>query len=125
LAGMEELGMLAQVATPAQVFVPYFVESQLSEYLRLAAVIRQAGFGVEVYPEAKKLGQQLKYADRKGFHIALIVGEDELAQNVCQLKDLFSGESKSVPVRFDAPLIDAQELIAALRERLAGGKSEE
>ena len=77
-----------------------------------------------MYPEAKKLGQQLKYADRKGFRVALIVGEDELAQNVCQLKDLSSGESTSVRVRFDATQFDAGELIAALRERLAGGKSD-
>ena len=35
------------------------------------------GVGVEFYPEPKKLGGQLKYADRRGFRLAIIVGEDE------------------------------------------------
>ena len=36
--------------------------------------LRAAGIGVEVFPDPKKLGQQLKYADRRGFRIALIAG---------------------------------------------------
>ena len=52
--------------------------------------MRAAGIGVEVYPEPKKLGQQLKYADRRGFRLALIAGENELAAGTCQIKDLAS-----------------------------------
>jgi histidyl-tRNA synthetase len=120
LSGMEELGMLAQVSTPAEVFVPCFAAEHLAGYLRLAAQVRRAGFGVEVYPEAKKLGQQLKYADRKGFRVALIVGEDEIEQRICQVKDMTSGESKSVPVDFDSPQFHPAELIAELRQMLEG-----
>ena len=36
--------------------------------------LRAAGIGVEVFPDPKKLGQQLKYADRRGFRVALIAG---------------------------------------------------
>ncbi len=60
LAAMEELGMIEKVATPAPVFIPYFDPSRLHDYLKLAAVLRAAGIGVEVFPEPKKLGQQLK-----------------------------------------------------------------
>ena len=74
LAAMEELGMVEKVATPAPVFIPYFDEDRLHDYLRLAAALRAAGIGVEVFPEPKKLGQQLKYADRRGFRVALIAG---------------------------------------------------
>ena len=62
----------------------------------MAARLRAAGLGVEVYPEAKKLGQQLKYADRRGFRVAVIVGSNEFAAGECQLKDLVSGESRGV-----------------------------
>lgn len=96
LAAMEELGMLAKVTTPAEVFIAYFVADRLTDYLRLAAHLRAAGIGVELYPEPKRLGQQLKYADRRGFRIALIAGEDELAAGTCQVKDLASGESQAV-----------------------------
>lgn len=112
LAAMEELGMIAKVSTPAPVFVAYFVESRLADYLRIAGWLRAGGIGAEVYPDPKKLGQQLKYADRRGFRLAVIAGDDEFAQGVVQLKDLASGESASVS------LAEA-ELVAAARARLA------
>jgi len=48
---------------------------------------------VELYPDSKKLGQQLKYADQRGYQLAVIAGPDELSQDACQVKDLRSGES--------------------------------
>ena len=60
------------------------------------ARLRAAGIGVEVYPEPKKLGQQLKYADRRGFRVALIAGENEFAAGQCQVKKLATGESVTV-----------------------------
>jgi histidyl-tRNA synthetase len=101
LAAMEELGMIPKVSTPAEVFVVYFVAERLNDYLRLAARLRAAGFGVELYPEAKRLGHQLKYADRRGFKVAVIAGEDELAAGNCQIKSLASGESVTVPLAGD------------------------
>jgi histidyl-tRNA synthetase len=114
LAGMEELGMLPKVLTPAEIFIPYFDENRLHEYLHLAAKLRAAGFGVEVYPEAKKLGQQLKYADRRGFRVALVAGENEFAAGTIQIKNLTTATSETVPLTDGAV-----ELIAALRRLLA------
>ncbi len=102
LAAMEELGTVEKVATPAPVFIPYFDRDRLHDYLRLAAALRAAGIGVEVYPEPKKLGQQLKYADRRGFRIALIAGQQEFERGVCQLKDLATASQQDVPLEPDA-----------------------
>lgn len=113
LAAMEELGMLTKVTTPADVFVVYFVADRLHDYLRLAARLRAAGWRVEVYPEAKKLGQQLKYADRRGFKAAIIAGEDELAAGNCQIKNLTSGESTTVPLESDVAAVLQQMLLPA------------
>jgi len=102
LAGMEELGMIEKVATPAPVLVTYFDKTRLHDYLKLAAAIRAAGIGVEVFPDPKKLGQQLKYADRRGFRVALIAGENEFTAGTCQVKDLESGDKQDVPLEDDA-----------------------
>jgi len=110
LAAMEELGMVEKVATPAPVFIPYFDRNRLGDYLKLAATLRAAGFGVEVFPEPKKLGQQLKYADRRGFRVAIIAGENEFSAGTCQLKDLAAASQADVPLE-----ADARSLIAALR----------
>ncbi|MEM9186313.1 MAG: histidine--tRNA ligase [Planctomycetota bacterium] len=98
LAAMETLKLLPASKTPAPVFIPYFAADRLGDYLKLAAAFRAAGFGVELYPEPKKLGKQLQYADKKGFRLALIAGPDEFQAGVCQVKDLATGESKQVPI---------------------------
>jgi histidyl-tRNA synthetase len=98
LSAMETLKLIEPVRTPAEVFIPYFSESHLSDYFRLAAELRAAGLGVEVYPEPKKLGRQLQYADKRGFRVALVAGDDEFAAGQCQVKNLASGESTTVPL---------------------------
>jgi len=114
LAAMEELSLIEKVHTPAEVFLAYFDEQRLHDYLALAARLRSAGINVELHCEARRLGQQLKYADRRGFRVALIAGENEWAENRCQVKDLASGATR------DASLAnDAAEVIAAVREILA------
>jgi histidyl-tRNA synthetase len=111
LAGMEELGMLPKVTTPADVFIPYFDANRLHDYLRLAAKLRAAGFGVEVFAEPKKLGQQLKYADKRGFRAAVIAGENEFNSGSVQVKNLSNTASQTVPLSGNA-----EELIAALKK---------
>jgi histidyl-tRNA synthetase len=115
LAAMEELKLIEPVRTPAEVFVPFFAATRLGDYLRLAAELRSAGLGVEVYPEPKKLGKQLQYADKRGFRIALVAGDDEFAAGECQVKNLASGESTTVSLANGAAAV-----IAEIRRVLAG-----
>lgn len=110
LAALEELGMLDKVRTPAPVLIAWFDKERLDDYLRLAATLRAAGIGVEVYPEPKKLGHQLQYADRRGFRVALIAGQREFDAGICQLKDLQSGQS------VEASATDPAALVAAVRK---------
>ena len=98
LAAMDELEMIDKVRTPADILVVYFEKDRLNKYLEIAADLRQAGWAVEVFPEAKKMGKQLKYADVRGFQYALIAGGDELERNVCQIKNLQTGESIEYPL---------------------------
>lgn len=109
LAAMQKLNMLPDVQTSAPVFVPLFDKDHLNTYLAMAQAVRQAGIGVEVFPDAKRLGKQLQYADRKGFALALIAGEDEFAAGMCQIKDLRNSTTQQVPwtAENSQPLIDA------------------
>lgn len=102
LAAMEQLGMIEKVATPAPVLVAFFDPARLHDYLRLARAIRAAGIGAEVYPEPRKLGHQLRYADRRGCRAAVIAGSQEFDAGHCQLKDLGSGNQQTVPLEPDA-----------------------
>jgi len=114
LAAMEELGVLEKRGSTAPVFLPFFDAAHLADYLRLAGRLRAAGIGVELYPEPKKLGAQLKYADRLGFRVALILGDDEWKRASATVKVLANGETRSVALE-DAAGALHPDLLAALR----------
>ncbi len=97
LAAMEDMGLLPKVATPAPVLIVQFVAERLGDYQRVARLLRATGVGTEVYPEAKKLGQQLKYAEGRSFRVALIAGPDEFASGFWKVKDLAKREETTVP----------------------------
>jgi histidyl-tRNA synthetase len=105
LAAMDELKLADTRPAAAPVFVPYFDRDRLGDYLGLAARIRAAGYGVEVYPELKKIGQQLKYASERGFRVAVIAGDREFREGTCQIKDLDARTSTNVPLEEDAESI--------------------
>ncbi len=98
LAAFEELGVSDKVGASAEVFLPFFDATRLHCYLRIAAQLRAAGLGVEFYPEPRKIGDQLKYADRRGFRVALVVGGNEFAAGQAQLKNLANRTSEIVPL---------------------------
>ncbi|HZT81323.1 MAG TPA: ATP phosphoribosyltransferase regulatory subunit, partial [Gemmataceae bacterium] len=110
LAAMEELHLLPKGATPAPVLMVQFTADRLGDYQKMARSLRAEGIGVEVYPEAKKVGQQLQYAERRGFRAALIAGPDEFAQGVWKVKDLASRTEATVA---------GGEVAAAIRRVLA------
>jgi len=97
LAAMEELKMVDAKSAPCPVLVTCFDAARGVEYLALASELRRAGLGVELYPDQKKLGEQLKYADRRGFRLAVIAGPAELEAGNVQLKLLATGESRTLP----------------------------
>ena len=96
-AGLEELGMVDKVSSPVKVFIPMFDSTLCNEYFRLARTLREGGIGVEIYPEAKKLGQQIKYADKKGISFALVLGTSELEKKTVQVKDLKASTQEEIP----------------------------
>jgi histidyl-tRNA synthetase len=96
LAGLEELGRAATVESPADVFLVHFDERHLADYLKIAAAIRSAGMAVEFFPEAKKVGQQLKLAAKRGIAAALVIGSDEFAAGTAQFKNLATQQSVAI-----------------------------
>ncbi len=99
LAAMEELGMTKKSSTPAPVLVTMFVAERAADYLSVARSLRKAGIGAEVYPDAKAIGKQMKYADKKGFLVALIAGADEFASDTWQVKGLTDGTQRETSTR--------------------------
>ncbi|NBP80082.1 histidine--tRNA ligase [bacterium] len=96
LAGLEELGRLPTAETPAELFLVFFTNEHLNDYLKIASALRSRGVAVEFYPEAKRVGVQLKLAAKRGHPAALILGSDEFAGGTAQLKLMQAGESHEI-----------------------------
>ena len=99
LAALEQLGLIPKTFSTADVFIALFDAERINDYFQLASMVRSAGWSAEVYPEAKKLGPQLKYADQRGFRIALIAGSKELDAGEVQIKNLATKVSTTVAWR--------------------------
>ncbi len=57
-------------------------------YLTLATELRRAGFNVENYLEPAKLDKQIKYADKAGIPLVLLLGSDEQAKGTVVVKHM-------------------------------------
>lgn len=84
-------------ATPAVVLVTTMDPLHTQDYLKIGAELRAHGIPTEVYLEKARLGDQLRYASRKGFRYAVIAGEAEFAAGQVKVKDLATAIEQTLP----------------------------
>ena len=68
---------------------------ELRYLLPVVKSLREAGVSCEIYPENTKLKKQFDYADKKAIPFLSIVGGNEVAEGVVNIKNLATGEQKS------------------------------
>ena len=70
-----------------------FPGTDIADSQKFVAALRNAGIRAELYLGNPKhaVGQQLKYADRRGSPCAIIQGPDEQAKGEVTIKDLIVG----------------------------------
>ncbi len=106
-AGIERLSMLMTAAPPAPrpiVVIPISAPAE-AKALAVTHDLRRAGFAVEL-GFGGNLKKRMKRADKLGARAAVLMGEDELAQDAATLRDLETGKQELVS-------------LSALSERLA------
>ncbi len=70
----------------------------LSTAIRIATKLRNQGIKTEIYLNNKKLKAKFKYADKLEIPYVIVIGEDEIQNNVVKLKDMKTGEEKEIPM---------------------------
>jgi histidyl-tRNA synthetase len=90
LVVMGERGMFpaSLATTAADVMVAVFDAVDLPHAMRVAASLRGVGLRVLVYPDADKIGKQIKYADSRAIPFVAILGSDEIANGTLTVKHL-------------------------------------
>ena len=66
--------------------------------IKTAEALRSAGIRVQLYGEQKKFKQKMAYANKLGVPFAVLLGEDEIAENKCSVKDMRTGEQQKLTV---------------------------
>ncbi|MGQ9584495.1 MAG: histidine--tRNA ligase [Anaerolineae bacterium] len=96
---MEELKMYPPDlrGTVVQVLVAHFGGATVAEALRLAGDLRQAGWRTELYYEETIIGDQIRYALKKGIPFVAILGPDEARAGTVALRNLETREQMTVP----------------------------
>jgi histidyl-tRNA synthetase len=72
--------------------------------LKYAAELREVGYKVELAFGDRALKTAMKVADKSGARFSLVIGDEEMASGVVEVKEMSSGSANSV--RLDA-LADA------------------
>jgi histidyl-tRNA synthetase len=78
-------------------FVTLAPEARLPA-MKLAGDLRDEGISADLDYGGRGMRAQFKQADRLGASYAVILGEDELTRGVATVRDMASGEERSVPV---------------------------
>jgi histidyl-tRNA synthetase len=68
--------------------VAVFDPADMGHAIRLAGRLRADGLRVLVYPDADKIGKQIKYADSRGIPFVALLGSNEVAAGTVTVKDL-------------------------------------
>jgi histidyl-tRNA synthetase len=86
------------MADAAKVLVTNFGVEEEKFSFNLVTKLRAAGINADMYPTQAKLGKQFEYADKKKIPFVAVIGADEMANNVVNLKDMVSGEQAKYSV---------------------------
>jgi histidyl-tRNA synthetase len=83
-------------SSSADVMVTIWSEDSVTDSIALAQSLRAEGLRVDLYVEADKLGKQFKYASSRGVPFVAILGEEERKRDEVSLKDMRSGEQRTM-----------------------------
>ena len=118
---LQEQNMLSEnlLTAPADVLILPMADD-FSGAIALATKLRAAGLRAQIYGEKKKFKAKMAYADKLGVPFVIFLGEDEIAQGKCSVKNMTTGEQQTVTSN-EALLM----LRVAIDERNAGSVIQE
>jgi histidyl-tRNA synthetase len=89
---LEDAGVAPQLRpNPAQILLVAYDEASLLQTLNMSSELRASGYRAEWYPQPDRIKTQLKYADRQGIPVVVILGPDEISNNQVTIKEMRSG----------------------------------
>lgn len=75
-----------------------FGEAEQQQCMRIAKMIRDKGVACEVYPEAKPMKKQMKYANDRSIPFVLLIGTNEIENKTISIKNMVTGAQEVLTI---------------------------
>ncbi len=96
---MKELDLFPEESrTTTQIMFVNFGKEEEKYCLSLLSEIRKAGINAEIYPEPVKIKKQMSYANNKKIPYVVLVGENEMKDEILTVKNMNTGEQVRLSV---------------------------
>ncbi|MFA6308575.1 MAG: histidine--tRNA ligase [Clostridia bacterium] len=94
---LKEAGFITEenISTPTKLLV-IPMEETMNNALDFATKIREAGIPTEIFFNECKFAKKFSYADKLGIPYVVVIGSDEIAAKEFKLKDMKTGEQKTM-----------------------------
>ena len=89
---LDEQGLLNPELPSAPADALVIPMGEIAPAIALAETLRSAGLRVQLYGEQKKFKQKMAYANKLEVPFAVLLGEDEIAEGKCSVKNMVTGE---------------------------------
>ena len=76
-----------------------FSKENIKDYIKILKTLREANISSELYPGDGNLKKQMQYANKIGSPAVILYGEDEIKSGKPTLRDLSSGNEKSIEIK--------------------------
>lgn len=96
---MEELNLFPESAhKKKQILFFNFGEKESLQALKLIQELREKNISCDLYPEKLKLQKQFTYAEKNAIPFVAFYGETEINSKTLSLKNIITGEQKTLPI---------------------------
>jgi histidyl-tRNA synthetase len=92
--GEDKMNVCAQ---KLHLFIATLGKAAVEKAFVMADTFRKEGFCVEVNHEEKSLKAQLRYADSQRASLCILIGDNELKDGTCIVKDMKKGSQETIP----------------------------
>lgn len=95
---MQQVGLIEEkMQSRTKVLFIHFKDTILHS-MKMATLLRNEGINVEVYPVDTKLKKQFSFADKKNIPYTIVIGDQEIEDEVVSFKNMETGEQQKLSI---------------------------
>ena len=96
MSGLQKFSTLSNEQN--RIMIVNFGPAEIKYCLSILETLHKSGIGAEIYPDNAKIKKQLAYADSRKIPFVMLAGEDEIMHNEITLRNMRTGEQKTIGV---------------------------